>query len=77
MSSDFKERLKEYLGFRHLFRNIYGIELKWDKLKDLLIRLRDSIWEEFRREIELFDNFLQEVLKEIEEVFYIGRGAAV
>lgn len=66
ISDDLKERLKEYLGFRHLFRNIYSIELKWDKLKDLLIRLRDSIWEEFRKEIELFDGFLQKMLGEAE-----------
>ncbi len=67
ISDKLKERLKEYLGFRHLFRNIYGLELKWHKLSDLLIQLRDSIWKEFRREMGLFDGFLQEVLKEIEE----------
>lgn len=39
IAAELRERLKEYLGFRHLFRNIYGIELKWDKLKDLLILL--------------------------------------
>lgn len=33
--------LKEYLRFRHLFRNIYGFELKWDKIKPLCIRLDD------------------------------------
>jgi len=67
ISDELKEQLKEYLGFRHLFRNIYGIELKWDKLKDLLIRLRDSIWEEFRKEMGLFDSFLQEVSGEAEK----------
>lgn len=66
ISADLKERLKEYLGFRYLFRNTY-LELKWHKLSDLLIQLRDLIWKKFCREMGLFDGFLQEVLKEIEE----------
>lgn len=64
ISSELEERLKEYLGFRHLFRNLYGIELKWDKLKDLLLQLRETIWKEFRGTLEQFDGFLQEVLEE-------------
>lgn len=35
ISLELMEELKEYLGFRHLFRNIYGIQLDWDKLKIL------------------------------------------
>jgi len=67
ISRDLKDRLKEYLGFRHLFRSIYGSELKWDKLKHLLVRLCDSIWKEFHKDIGSFDTFLQDVLKETEE----------
>jgi hypothetical protein len=33
--------LKEYLRFRHLFRNMYGFELKWDKIMPLCLRLDD------------------------------------
>lgn len=29
--------LREYLGFRHLFRKRYGFELDWQKLKKLLL----------------------------------------
>jgi len=67
ISKNLKEQLKEYLGFRHLFRSIYGSELKWNRLKDLLITLRDSVWEKFRKDIELFDTFLREAIKEIKE----------
>ena len=73
ISADLKEELKEYLGFRHLFRNIYGIELKWDKLKDLLLRLRESIWEEFCKALEQFDDFLHEMLEKNEEKRLEGR----
>ncbi|HOM98295.1 hypothetical protein [Acetomicrobium sp.] len=32
--------LEEYLRFRHLFRNIYGFELKWDKCQPLVEKLK-------------------------------------
>jgi hypothetical protein len=31
------KKLREYLGFRHLFRKRYGFELDWQKLKRLLL----------------------------------------
>jgi hypothetical protein len=30
------ELMEDYLGFRHVFRNIYGFELDWEKMKPLL-----------------------------------------
>jgi len=38
-----EKRLREYLGFRHLFRKRYGFELDWSKMKRLLIRMPDII----------------------------------
>ena len=35
ISEELLEKLKEYLRFRHLFRNIYGFELKWERFKNL------------------------------------------
>jgi len=63
ISESLKEELKAYLGFRHLLRSIYGSELKWKRVKDLLVTLRDSVWEKFQKEIELFDGFLKEAMK--------------
>ena len=37
----FLQYLKEYLRFRHLFRNIYGFELKCEKIMPLCLRLDD------------------------------------
>ncbi len=31
--------LEEYLRFRHLFRNIYGFDLKWTNIKSLLKKM--------------------------------------
>ncbi len=35
LSQDLKEPLKEYLGFRHVFRHSYGYELDWERLNPL------------------------------------------
>ena len=35
ISQELLEKLKEYLRFRHLFRNIYGFELSWERFKNL------------------------------------------
>ncbi len=41
INSALSQDLKEYLRFRHLFRNIYGFELKWEKIRPLYLRLDD------------------------------------
>ena len=35
ISEELLKKLKEYLRFRHLFRNIYGFELSWERFKNL------------------------------------------
>ena len=54
------EKLKEYLKFRHLFRHIYGFELKWDRIKPLCLKM-ENILEELNNEI---DKFLKNLNKE-------------
>jgi hypothetical protein len=39
ISASTEKRLREYLGFRHLFRKRYGFELEWEKMKRLLITI--------------------------------------
>ena len=39
IDSELLQELKEYLRFRHLFRNIYGFELSWERIKPLCLRL--------------------------------------
>lgn len=53
ISEELFEKLKEYFKFRHLFRHIYGFELKWERFKELCIRLED-IFNKLRSEIEKF-----------------------
>jgi hypothetical protein len=54
ISLELLEELKEYLGFRHLFRNIYGAQLDWGKLKILLVKIQGNLWERLKKELDLF-----------------------
>lgn len=54
ISLELMEELKEYLGFRHLFRNIYGSQLDWDKLKLLLNKIQANLWTRLKDEFNLF-----------------------
>jgi len=38
-----EKKLREYLGFRHLFRKRYGFELDWEKMKRLLSKMPDVL----------------------------------
>ncbi len=57
--------LEEYLRFRHLFRNIYGFELKWTKCQPLVERLNYVICE-LEEQITKFESFLDSIKYENE-----------
>jgi hypothetical protein len=59
ISKELFEKLKQYLKFRHLFRHIYGFELKWDKIENLCLEM-SKVLNRFIKEIDKF-------LKTIEE----------
>src|SRR3989304_4370711 len=62
ISHDVSKRLREYLEFRHRFRNIYGFELEWEKMKGLRERL-PVVVEEFKKEMKQFLKFMQGISK--------------
>jgi hypothetical protein len=49
--------LDEFLRFRHLFRNLYGFELEWPRLRALARRVPKA-WRLFNGDIERFLEFL-------------------
>jgi hypothetical protein len=63
ISEELAAELDEYLAFRHLFRSIYGFELKGDRI--------DHLAEKFggvsRRFAEEMGAFLEHLRKELEE----------
>ncbi len=53
ISQDMMQSLKEYLRFRHLFRHIYGFELKWNRIKPLCLDM-EALLERLRQEMDRF-----------------------
>jgi hypothetical protein len=51
------DRLAEFLRFRHLFRNLYGHELEWLRLRPLVTRLPGA-WHELQSDLRRFLQFL-------------------
>jgi hypothetical protein len=49
--------LGEYLRFRHWFRNAYGFDLDWDRVRALLVPL-SGLWHAVRAELERFIAFV-------------------
>jgi len=61
ISDELAADLDEFLAFRHLFRNIYGFELKGDRI-DYLAGKFERVTERFRKEIEEFVDLLRKDL---------------
>ena len=55
-----KEQLAEYLRFRHLFRHMYGFELRWTRCKPLVQKL-PQIHRKITTAFDEFEDFLREV----------------
>jgi len=53
ISEKLYNKLKEYLKFRHLFRHIYGFELKWERIKPLVFSM-SAVLDEFKENIREF-----------------------
>ncbi len=64
ISEGLTDQLGEYLRFRHLFRNIYGFELRWERCK-ILGMMMDKVLRAFKKEIEDFFGFVDSI-KDIE-----------
>lgn len=60
IDQDLKELLGEYLRFRHLFRHMYGFELKWDRCKPLIRKL-PQVHQELTAGLDDFETFLREI----------------
>ena len=64
LNEETTSQLDEYLRFRHLFRHIYGFELKWDRCRVLFERLPE-MFEVLERQLEAFDRFLQTLERQV------------
>jgi hypothetical protein len=62
ISAATEKKLREYLGFRHLFRKRYGFELDWEKMKKLLIKI-PQVLAHLEQELEVSLDSLVKSLK--------------
>ena len=53
ISEEIAAELDDYLSFRHIFRNIYGFELRGERLDRLAEKFED-VCERFKKEIKMF-----------------------
>ena len=60
ISKELLAKLKSYLEFRHRFRNIYGFELEWDKMKGLKETM-PGVADRFKKEIKEFIEFMKKL----------------
>lgn len=61
ISNELLQRLKEYLEFRHLFRNIYAFRLRWEKMERLVLGSEQLI-KDYECEIKEFALRMEEAL---------------
>lgn len=57
-----EKKLREYLGFRYLFRKRYGFELDWKKMKRLLVKI-PQVLSNLEKEVEVFFKTLDSLIK--------------
>lgn len=60
VSSKTARSLEEFLGFRHVVRNIYGFELKTDRV-DALVEQYPAAWAGFEKDISAFVDWLRKL----------------
>jgi len=53
LNDDIKEKLEEYLSFRHFIRHSYSSELKWKEMAPLVEDINE-IWDKIKSNFEMF-----------------------
>jgi hypothetical protein len=53
ISHDLRDRLGEYLSFRHVFRHAYSFSLQWEKMAGLVLEC-DEVFGQLETELDVF-----------------------
>ena len=53
ISDKLKDKLVDYLGFRHFYRHSYSFHLDWNEIGSLVISLEET-WQCLKKEINSF-----------------------
>lgn len=65
ISIDTARRLDEFLGFRHVVRNVYAFDLDIERVARL-ISLYPALWHQFEQEIQAFVTWLRSLSASLE-----------
>ena len=52
-SEELKEKLDDYLSFRHFIRNTYSYKIKWERMENLILEINKN-WNDIKNEINIF-----------------------
>jgi hypothetical protein len=66
ISVETAHRLDEYLGFRHVVRNVYAFDLDIERVARL-IQFYPTVWHRFEREIQEFIQWLRALAASLDE----------
>jgi hypothetical protein len=58
ISDGLRDALRAYLDFRHVFRQAYAMDLRWEKMKDLVAGCESAL-ARFDSEMEAFVRTLE------------------
>jgi hypothetical protein len=58
ISSPLRNKLKEYLGFRHMYRQAYSHRMKWERMKPLALE-SEAVFRQFECELGAFLEWLE------------------
>ena len=53
LSKPLRDRLREYLEFRHVFRQAYSFQLRWDKMSPLVLGCEETL-RQLEAELDVF-----------------------
>jgi hypothetical protein len=53
LSTPLRDRLREYLEFRHVFRQAYSFQLRWDKMSPLVLGCEETL-RQLEAELDVF-----------------------
>jgi len=50
---ELREKMEEYLKFRHFVRHAYGFQLDWERMEDLVLGIENN-WEKVKNNLNVF-----------------------
>lgn len=74
LSPDVERELQDYLGFRHVVRNVYAFVLRPERIEQLVLRLR-PLFTQIREQLLGFAAFLDDLARADEQPKGAGQGS--